>query len=681
LLALAALLALLAVCAVLLRLLFDPNDYRGQVELAFNERTGRVLELEGSLGLRLLPRLAVSTGPFSISDRPGSAEGDFLTARDARIGLALLPLLRRRIELGELVLVEPVVALRIDAEGRDNWSDLFDRPEAAEPAEEGAPPNVADGADVSIAAIAIVGGRLSFEDARRARRLQFADLEVDAGPFARNAPVAVHASFALEREGAQPLRSVVDGRLERPRPGEWTAENLVVEVERPAHSEEREPIRGRIEAARVTANLDARRYSAPELRYRLGEARGEASLEARQGADGLTIEGPVTLERIDLRKLLTGLGFELPRFKDPDAPGDFEFKAALRYGPRFALRDLVAVLDGTRLTGSLGFGSDASVPLEFELRGDRIVLDDYLPATQAAPAATKPARAAAGRDRLRKLDVRGRLSFGRLSCAGMELSNVDGRIAIRDGGVELDPLKASVFGGTSQTRARYEFASDVPRLTLDQRLVGVDATEVLGQLMKQRRLSGRGTLTAQLSGAGRDGKALLASLAGPFDVQVIDGRFSGVDLWAEIEKAVAAARGAAPVPPSGTAYTPFDRFEAQGRLEGTVIRNERFDVANPSMRAHGSGTVDYGTGALDLELTARLLEAPEGEIAGISLDRIVGVDVPLTVRGSMSAPKVRPDVARLLEAAARQQLKQQGEDIEKKLKEKLEDKLKELLGQ
>ena len=81
------------------------------------------------------------------------------------------------------------------------------------------------------------------------------------------------------------------------------------------------------------------------------------------------------------------------------------------------------------------------------------------------------------------------------------------------------------------------------------------------------------------------------------------------------------------------------------------------------------------------EFAARLLEAPEGEVAGLPLDRIVGVDIPLSVRGSISEPKVRPDIKRLLEAAARQQLKEEGEDVENKLKKKLEDKLKELLGQ
>jgi hypothetical protein len=93
-------------------------------------------------------------------------------------------------------------------------------------------------------------------------------------------------------------------------------------------------------------------------------------------------------------------------------------------------------------------------------------------------------------------------------------------------------------------------------------------------------------------------------------VQVTDGRFVGVDVWAEIERAIATARGGTPPRRAGSAYTPFDRFEAKGRLDGTVIRNESFDVMNSSMRARGQGTVNYGTGALDLALTARLLEAP-----------------------------------------------------------------------
>lgn len=684
--AVGAILALLVICGVLLRLLFDPNDYRTRLELAFNERTGRVLELEGDLGLRLLPRLAVSTGPFSISDRPGAGDGDFLTAADARLALALLPLLQQRIELGRLVLVEPAVALRIEQDGRDNWSDLLDRPESPENPDESDPRREAiatDAPTLSIAGLSIEDGRLSFDDARRSRHLQFVDLDLETGPVTRDSPTAVRAGFALEHQDGVSLRSVLSGRVGRVRPQVWAAEDMVVEIERPAPSGSgREPLKARIDVASLTADLEARHYSAPELRYRLGDAKGEASLEARQGAQGLAVEGPVTIERTDLRALLTRLGVSLPQFRDPAAPGDIELKAALRYGSGLALRDLVAVVGGTRLTGSVELGGAPGTPAQFDLRGDRIALDAYMPASpggaEAEKSAARPPAATGG---LRKLQVRGRFIFGRLSYAGMNVSNVDGSLEMRNGTLQLDPLRASVFGGTSQTRLSYELAAEVPRLTLDQRLAGVDTAAMLGQLLNQKRLSGRGTLTAQVSGAGHDRKALLGSLSGPFEVQVTDGRFAGVDLWAEIERAIAVARGAAPPRRSGSPYTPFDRFEAQGRLDGTMIRSEHLDVANSSMRARGQGTVNYGSGVLDLALTARLLEAPDGEVAGLSLERVVGVDIPLTVRGSISEPKVRPDIKRLLESAARQQLREEGKEVEKKLKEKLEDKLKDLLGQ
>jgi AsmA protein len=681
-----ALAALLIVCGILLRLLFDPDDYRTRIELAFKERTGRVLTLEGKLGLRLLPRLSVSTGPFAISDRPGASEGNFLTARDARVGLAVWPLLQRRVELGRLVLIAPALTLRIDKDGRDNWSDLFDRPDTSEFPDQpdaGRDEPATEGPELTVAGIVIEGGRLSFDDALRSRHLEFSDLEVETGALGQDASTSIRAGFLLERPDAAPLRSLVTGRVSRVRPRVWAAENLVVEVEHPANSGSgSDPLEGRIEAARLTADLDARHYSAPELKFRLGKAQGEASLEARQGESGLTVEGPVTIERTDLRALLKSLGVTLPQFRSAKAPGEVALKAALRYGSGLALRDLVAVVGGTRVTGNVELGRAPWAPAQFDLRGDRIMLDDYLPQSTDRTEATRPAgKATADYERLRKLAVRGRFAFGRVSFGKVDMSNVDGGLGLQDGVLELDPLRASVFGGSSQTRLRYELATDTPQLTLEQRLTSVDTAAMLGQLLNQKRMSGRGALTAQLSGAGGDRQALLANLSGPFEVRVTDGRFFGVDLWAEIERAVATAQGASPARSTGSGYTPFDRLEAQGRLDGKVIRNDQFDLMNPSMRARGAGTVNYGTGELDLSLTARLLEAPEGEVAGISLDRIVGVDVPLTVQGSLAAPKVRPDVKRLIEAAARHQLQQEGEDLEKKLREKLEDKLKDLLGQ
>ena len=48
---------------------------------------------------------------------------------------------------------------------------------------------------------------------------------------------------------------------------------------------------------------------------------------------------------------------------------------------------------------------------------------------------------------------------------------------------------------------------------------------------------------------------------------------------------------------------------------------------------------------------------------------------------AFGAPAVAAPSTAKVEAAARQRLEKEGEDVEKKLRQKLEDKLKDLLGQ
>ena len=103
----AGLVALCVAGALLVGLLFDPNDWRDEIERSFLERTGRELRLDGPLELRFLPRLAVSTGPFSIANERGFGADPLLTVEEARLDLRLWPLLRRHIEIGRVRLDAP----------------------------------------------------------------------------------------------------------------------------------------------------------------------------------------------------------------------------------------------------------------------------------------------------------------------------------------------------------------------------------------------------------------------------------------------------------------------------------------------------------------------------------------------------------------------------------------------
>ncbi len=90
--------------------------------------TGRELRIGGKLDIRLFPRLALVAENVSFANAAWGTRPEMARARRVEASVALLPLLRKEVEITRLVLVEPDVLLETDAKGVGNW--VF-RPAAA----------------------------------------------------------------------------------------------------------------------------------------------------------------------------------------------------------------------------------------------------------------------------------------------------------------------------------------------------------------------------------------------------------------------------------------------------------------------------------------------------------------------------------------------------------------------
>ena len=88
------LLGLLA--AVLLPLLFDEQDLKNAISKEVYQQTGRELSIEGALDFSVFPWLALEVGDLSLSNAEGFGEQPLAEIGQARVGVALMPLLRRR---------------------------------------------------------------------------------------------------------------------------------------------------------------------------------------------------------------------------------------------------------------------------------------------------------------------------------------------------------------------------------------------------------------------------------------------------------------------------------------------------------------------------------------------------------------------------------------------------------
>ena len=137
----------------------DPNQFIGPIQARIKAATGRDVTIGGGIDLKLglEPKLVAKDVRFG--NAPWAKTPDMLAAKSVEAQVALLPLLQRRFDLVRLNLVDPVIVLETNPEGRGNWELAPPKPAtASERATESA------GEMLAIGDLAITRGALTYRD-------------------------------------------------------------------------------------------------------------------------------------------------------------------------------------------------------------------------------------------------------------------------------------------------------------------------------------------------------------------------------------------------------------------------------------------------------------------------------------------------------------------------------------
>jgi uncharacterized protein involved in outer membrane biogenesis len=115
--------ALIIIAAITTFLLFDINKFKSNIESAAFGATGLDVRINGKIGL--------SFSPFGISAKDihvASKDGEILSLQNLKLGLELMPLLKKEIEITGCVLVKPAVNIVKDTKGRYNFENFEKKP-------------------------------------------------------------------------------------------------------------------------------------------------------------------------------------------------------------------------------------------------------------------------------------------------------------------------------------------------------------------------------------------------------------------------------------------------------------------------------------------------------------------------------------------------------------------------
>jgi AsmA protein len=418
----------------------------------------------------------------------------------------------------------------------------------------------------------------------------------------------------------------------------------------------------------------------------LAGAKLSGTLTGAEILDAPRITGPLRLEPVVLREWLPKLGVTLPTARDPAVFSKLSFASNLALTKSsMELNDLTLQLDDTTAKGMLGIADFTAKALRFDLNVDKLNADRYLPppvegATKKAeadqPKQATPIPVAA----LRALNARGQIQIAEAVFSDIKFSKLRLGINARDGKVRLNPSEASMYGGQYRGDIGIDATGPSARVSLDEHISDIDFAPLFKDFFKTNRVSGKGTANIKVTGTGKTTDDIVNTLEGAIDFKVADGALEGTDLWYEIRRARAVIKQQ-PIPErTGTPRTPFSALQGTGSVKSGVLTNNDLDVSTQYLKVGGQGSVDLPKNTLDYRLLATVLKFPrEGAVAATANEQdLVDAEIPVKISGTLSDPKVRPDLEGYLKGMAKQRLNQERDKVEQKVKDKLQDKLKDL---
>jgi AsmA protein len=313
-------------------------------------------------------------------------------------------------------------------------------------------------------------------------------------------------------------------------------------------------------------------------------------------ANGFQLDGDITAGMADTRAFLRWAGIGLAEGRSLKA---LSASGAARWnGTTLTFDDGAFALDGNAAVGALAVTPGIRPRIDGTLAFDRLELDPYIGAEDAAPASLEQSA-------LGHFDTDLRISAAEITAPGLQLGRGGFNISARKGFVSSDVSEVEFCGGTVTGRIDVDLSEAIDKAKVAGKFSDIPIETCLDPLGLHVPLNGASNLRVDFSTTGSTYDELARGLAGPFRLKARRGAVS-VDL-AGLFAGSGALQGEGR---SKENVTPFDELIAECRLGAGKIWCEKFNMKTEQGLVSGSGDIDLGQQTLNWRLFVANYAAP-----------------------------------------------------------------------
>ncbi len=673
--AVASVIGMVILASVALYLFFDPNDYREDISAGVKEATGRELTIEGELSLSIFPWLAIDIGRTALGNAEGFSDQPFMRFEKASLSVRMLPLiLRRETAIGSASIEGLVVNLEVAADGTTNWDDLSGTQETRQ---REVPETDAVPSRIDVGNIRVSDANVSYTDAQTGSTYSITNLAFNSDGIVADRPFDLDAKFDFTAAPGD-----LGGHIEIRGTTTLTQGAAQVSIEGLNVSGELRGLTSQaaafnFDSRSMTIDTVAERMSPGEMDFSVLGVSMSANVEPFSYSGDPQLQANLRVAEFSLKELMQALDVEPPATADSSALSRLSLSANAAVGADALTLDAMTLeLDDSIMVGSLSLPITEGGAIRFDLNIDTINLDGYM-----APADNTVDDAGGGSDddieipadMIRGLNASGRFTIDRAFLSGMEFTNLELGLQSSGGKLRLNPLTAELYEGTYSGDVRIDASQDVPAISVNERLAGVNLSALAKSMFDQDNISGTINGSFILAGAGRNLASIRQDLDGTMSLELVDGAWEGTDVWYQLRSARAMFRQEPAPEPMLPARTEFTSVSATGTVSNGIFHNDDLIIKLPFLQLTGSGIVDLPAAQVNYSVQARIFDNPELR-SGISEGELADFTktvVPVKITGPLSSPSIRPDI----EAVFRQQVEVALEEQKEKLKNRLLDRL------
>ncbi len=318
---------------------------------------------------------------------------------------------------------------------------------------------------------------------------------------------------------------------------------------------------------------------------------------------------------------------------------------------RISLRNMIAVLDQNRLEGEADIQISNPPQMSARLNAGDLDLSKVSGGNSSDGTSDTEGWSKAPIDAsfLALANGKIRLQATSIAVPGMTFGKSDLTLSLDRSRAVLQMHPASLFSGQLNGQV---VANNRNGLSVGGNLkaANIDINEALETLGDIKRLSGTGSGNLEFLGVGQSEDQIMRSLSGKGDIEVGRGVISGLDL----DRLMGRGKGS-----GGT--TVFNSLTASFTMKNGDLTNKDLLMQLDNFRADGTGRIGLGARDIDYLFTPVALRANSGQ----------GISVPVRIKGPWSDPSIKPDLTKVIEAAAEGKVKELEDDAKKKVLEKV----------